>query len=413
MSASVTREWVREALEALYDNVGLSQAHLVDCLPDLAGIAPLEERAELLRSLLLEAIESLRPKRRLTGAPSGRSRSSAGSSFGSPESRSYDVLTLRYLEQVPVPQMEIELSLGRRQIYRDLEEAEAKLAKVLASRADAYSAGSQAPDRQDPLTVELAALNAYPAPVALRDVVQEAIELVQPLADESGAAIELSAIAQVDSALADRAVLRQLLVQLLCCALQSGARRVNILLDSRHDQPVSDVSLHFTGNLELVKRRLADAQRIAASRGMPCQLVSEEGGFHSIRLRVNRGEPISVLVVEDNPGAVELYRRYLSSGEWQLRAVSDPRIAHDVARETRPDVIVLDIMMPRLDGWTVLRLLRDDADTASIPILICSVVEQPELGAALGAKAYLAKPVSQGQFLTALRDCLRQASPAR
>ena len=93
---------VHEALECLYDNVRLSQCRLLGCFPKVSSILAVDERAEAMRSTLLEAVEALRPPRRLP--------------FGALESRSYDVLTLRYVEGMSISRMANELSLGHRQI---------------------------------------------------------------------------------------------------------------------------------------------------------------------------------------------------------------------------------------------------------------------------------------------------------
>ncbi|MHB0877854.1 MAG: response regulator [Anaerolineae bacterium] len=427
MAAVVTREDVKEALESLHDNVRLSQAQLAELVPSVRRSAALDERAEALRSLLLESIEALRPRRQVTGAGAGQARSRLP--FGSAEARSYDVLTLRYLERLPVAQIEVELSLGRRQIYRDLEEAEERLTAVLASWAEpaadegSYNAG-------DPLTDELAARANYPSRVELRKLLPEVVKLVEPLATRADATVVVSTIGEADFVLADRAILKQVLVQLLCCAIQGGGaddaraatspgkdskprpspKRIELVLNADRDAPLVEFSIHFRGDSASIHERLSEAGRIAAACGMSCRFTTDPGSANVLSLTVHRGEPVSVLVVEDNPGAIELYRRYLSATGWQLRGVSDPRIAFDVVRDARPDLLILDVMMPWLDGWSVLAMLRDHPDTASVPVVICSVVQQPELATALGARAYLTKPVSQADFLAVLRACVDRPS---
>jgi CheY-like chemotaxis protein len=71
-----------------------------------------------------------------------------------------------------------------------------------------------------------------------------------------------------------------------------------------------------------------------------------------------------------------------------------------------PDVIVLDVILPDADGWELLMHLHEHPIARSIPIIICSVVREKELALALGAKAYLPKPVRRRQFISALQQAL-------
>ncbi|NPV08735.1 MAG: response regulator [Anaerolineae bacterium] len=399
MSEPLDRDTVHQALLALYDNVQLAQARLVEHFPGVQATLAVDERAEATRSLLLEALDSLRPARPLP--------------FGSPGARSYDVLRLRYLERMRISRIEDELSIGRRQVFRDLEEAEAKLAEVLTSWARSGKDVGALASADDTLSDELLALVSSPGQVSLAEAIAEALAVVQPLAEELGKAVEAPAPGTADDyVLADASMLRQVLVQLLCCAAQASSGHVELTMAGDGDPEEAVVELRFQGRVDATQeRRLADARRIALSQGIGCHLGGGPEDGWAISLHLRRGRPVSVLVVEDNPGAIELYRRYLSARCWRVHSLSDPRVTAEVARQSLPDVIVLDIMMPRLDGWSVLRHLRQQPETANIPVLVCSVVEQPELTTILGANAYLTKPVSEGAFIAALRRCL--AEPGR
>jgi CheY-like chemotaxis protein len=73
-----------------------------------------------------------------------------------------------------------------------------------------------------------------------------------------------------------------------------------------------------------------------------------------------------------------------------------------LARELAPVAVALDVMMPTQDGWEVLQSLKNDPTTRNIPVIICSVLDDPELAYSLGAAAYLHKPVTQADLLSAL-----------
>ena len=80
------------------------------------------------------------------------------------------------------------------------------------------------------------------------------------------------------------------------------------------------------------------------------------------------------------------------------------------ARRTPLELIVLDIMMPEQDGWEVLQRLRATPETRDLPILVCSVLNEPEIAQALGASDYLIKPVTQDALLTKVERWCRRPS---
>ncbi|MBI2758361.1 MAG: GAF domain-containing protein [Chloroflexi bacterium] len=109
-----------------------------------------------------------------------------------------------------------------------------------------------------------------------------------------------------------------------------------------------------------------------------------------------------ILAVDDDPQVIALYERYLQPQGYQVIPVTDPTKAKTRAKELKPYAITLDIMMPGVDGWSVLADLKSDSETHEIPVVICSIIEEQERGFSLGAADYLLKPILEEDLLGAL-----------
>jgi PAS domain S-box-containing protein len=109
-----------------------------------------------------------------------------------------------------------------------------------------------------------------------------------------------------------------------------------------------------------------------------------------------------ILAIDDDPQVISLYERYLQPQGYQVVAVTDPSKAKERAIQLKPFAITLDIMMPGIDGWQVLNELKSSPETRSIPVVICSIIEDHEKGFSLGAADYLAKPILEEDLLNAL-----------
>jgi signal transduction histidine kinase/DNA-binding response OmpR family regulator len=110
-----------------------------------------------------------------------------------------------------------------------------------------------------------------------------------------------------------------------------------------------------------------------------------------------------VLVVDDDESIRKLLRFELEPYGLQVFEAADGQRALAIAREQKLDAIILDVVMPRLDGWSTLRALKGSSDTRHIPVLVHSVVENRTFGFALGAFEHLVKPVSGQAILDALK----------
>ncbi|TNE84251.1 MAG: response regulator [Deltaproteobacteria bacterium] len=120
-----------------------------------------------------------------------------------------------------------------------------------------------------------------------------------------------------------------------------------------------------------------------------------------------------ILVVDDDPNIRELLRQELSERGYTVRQAANGYEAIGQVRAQRPDLIILDVMMPELSGFDVAAMLKNDPQTESIPILILSIIEDEDRGLRLGVDRYLTKPAETEDLLEAVRDLLEQETSPR
>src|SRR5690606_589176 len=116
----------------------------------------------------------------------------------------------------------------------------------------------------------------------------------------------------------------------------------------------------------------------------------------------SRGTRPVVLVVDDEPDTVELIRFNLRQAGYEVITAADGAEAIQRARASRPDAIILDLMLPEMDGLEVCKILRADANTASIPVLMLTARATPVdriVGLEVGARDYVTKPFSPRELL--------------
>ncbi len=127
------------------------------------------------------------------------------------------------------------------------------------------------------------------------------------------------------------------------------------------------------------------------------------------RAPAGEGSERPVLVIDDDAMARDMLSRILTSEGYRVVTASDGEEALRLARELRPLAITLDVLLPKLDGWGVLSQLQSDATLRDIPVIVVSILPERQKGAALGATAYLQKPVHRELLLSTLLS--RHAQP--
>jgi CheY-like chemotaxis protein len=128
-----------------------------------------------------------------------------------------------------------------------------------------------------------------------------------------------------------------------------------------------------------------------------------DNDFQCIKI-TRSGLRTKVLIVDDNEGLVELLSRILTGQAYSVYSTSKSSECLHLAKEILPDVIILDVMMPDMDGWDLLQRLKIDPQTKKIHVIICSVFKEPELAKSLGASAFLPKPIRQSELLATIRQ---------
>jgi signal transduction histidine kinase/DNA-binding response OmpR family regulator len=111
----------------------------------------------------------------------------------------------------------------------------------------------------------------------------------------------------------------------------------------------------------------------------------------------------TVLLVEDDPRSVQLLTVYLRAANFDVAVAPDGEDGLKMARALHPSAIILDIMLPRIDGWDFLARAKADPEIAGIPVIIVSVLDERGKGIALGAAEYIVKPVRREDLMAALQ----------
>jgi CheY-like chemotaxis protein len=115
------------------------------------------------------------------------------------------------------------------------------------------------------------------------------------------------------------------------------------------------------------------------------------------------GPALTVLVVDDDPTVHEVLSATLAKRGYRVIHARDGAEALDIVRKTPPDIVTLDVMMPKIDGWTVLGRMKSDPTLAHIPVIMLTIVDDRNLGWSLGASEYMTKPIDRERLIALVR----------
>jgi CheY-like chemotaxis protein len=386
MTESEFRKHVKDAFEHLYDTAYLG-AHPL--LPELVNMpdGTRATRAQKLRGILKEAIEEIRPQQDLPAT--------------APEWRSYNALRYRYTQGMTMAQVENTLGISQRQLQRDFHKGLDAVTGLLQEMR-LTGAESERPAIL-PTVTEIEALRnemnhwqLAREPTEVAALVESVQKMLQPLVGEELGKMRVELPPGLKPVLVDSTLMRQALFQILRLIFVSGGGHV--VLRAKSKGPHIQLRLESNAALDETASDWQMAQLLIERQGGT--LMQEDGARVAIALP--RANPPRVLVIDDNRAIHELFERYLTPNFYEVVHAYNGAEAGQTALETIPDVILLDVMMPAMDGWQVLQELKQNPKTRQVPIVICSVLNEPELALSMGAHAYLKKPVERLDLLATL-----------
>jgi CheY-like chemotaxis protein len=375
---------VRQALETLYDLPALNRHPLAASAPQGSTSEPQGQR---LRRELINTIEALNPGKDLAQRPTA--------------SRTYNLLHMHYVGGMTLQEAAHQLGISLRQAYRDLKTGCDGVAELM------WFNRQSTPQQQPPaagissLADELARLEGQQAPTDLLALCQSALKAVQRLTEQYHVSLSPALPAHPVVVSVNSAAAQQVMISLLSSAVQAAQPHttLHIALSQAAQScmfsltltPRSDDSLALAGPIQQMITRLR----------FQFNQVRVQGG----QLHLQLGIPAygtRILAIDDNHGLLDLLQRLLPEPRYKVTAAATSADGLSYAAQFQPDAILLDLMMPDLNGWDVLQTLRADERTRAIPVIICSVVSDPELAYSLGANAVIAKPIQRAGLLQAL-----------
>jgi CheY-like chemotaxis protein len=386
---------LRFALKHLYDPVALRQSPLIPRL----GLSASAEPVSQLRQTLVRAIRALQPE--------------AGVPADTQIWRVYEILLYRYVQRSS--QLEVADQLGVS--VRHLGRLEGQALQVLAEGIQQHvrspaDDGAETPGPDEPTAFgdELAWLAEADAgeAVHLEPILSCVLELVEPMAGQHGVTVDPSIPSDLLPLAVHPVALRQILLSLLGAAIRQAPGQC-VHVDAR--------ALEWQVAVCVRAPRADDAksaesdEAIAASLEMASRLADTCGGGVTVHVQgdalavtatLPASEQTPVLVIDDNANTLRLLQRYASNTRYRIMPATTLAEGLILTRETTPRAIVLDVMMPEIDGWEVLGRLRQHPLTSHIPVVVCTILVEEDLALSLGAAGFLRKPVSREAFLEAL-----------
>ncbi len=393
------RDYLQETLSHLYDPT--HDPHPI--LWTVTGCDP-KEGFEHLRDTLIRCIEALRP---------GEDVPETARSW-----RIYSVLYHRYIRNLTQAEAAEHLNITPRHLRREQKSSVNVLAERLWKTQDGSPAlGSgrseqqetQSETKQEPegwrdqLQQELTVLQDG-STRSIADVsytMRRAAESTRTLTDQQKTRVVIEDSTEEALAAINPSALRQIVIIGICkLAKFIDGGEITLRSELKGDR----IRISVTGHPILPQAEPSSEviqEMVAMAKDGDVEIVSDNRHV-TVNVELPAATMTRVLVIDDNQDLVHFFHRYTTGTRYQIESAVSEEAIFDLIDRDPPDVIVLDVMLPDVDGWELLAHLHEYPATRETPIILCSVIREEELALALGATLYLPKPVHRQDFIHAL-----------
>ncbi len=387
---------LRGSLNHLYDHEYLRQSPLAV----LFGVAGRFDTPAALQRLLTHAIEELEPD----------------TIQNVHERRIYEILFYRYIHQLNQDEIAHQLGISVRQLHREQNAAiyilgskmweEYRLGDLLKAEAEqspAFSEAAATVSESNEAIRDLAWLKTVTGiHTDLNKTLPVVVQLIQPLIEQHHVLLHLEP--SEDCLLGVHPVaFQQILLNVLSLAIHCSPPGKFLLAFARKNRSL-EVSVACSEPASLPPddiRTLTITQQMVEM----CQgnlTISGPAEPLQVKIIFPMVQQVQVLVVEDNAEIVALMQRFAFETRFSITGLDDPGEAIPQIERLQPHIVILDIMIPQVDGLQILSQIKHHPALTHTPVIVCSVLPQKDLAFSLGANDFLQKPFQRDRFIAVL-----------
>ena len=356
---------------------------------------------EVIRQMLRLQIEEMKPD---VAVPSD-----------APSRRFFEVLNYRYLASISQEETAFQLGMTPRNLRRIQQQAVAALAQHIwnahqardrLAKQQAETSSVTIPEHL-PILRELEVLQLN-SPGAVADLT-ESLERVLAI---SGAVVnnqkinleivkpEIPLTVSVHPSVLDQILLAT--VEQLGKQSDEGIIRIKASLQGK----LAEIEICSTQNMSDLPYMTAPFVIEMLKLAGGTQSIEQEKRQVWVSFKFPAVSNIPILLIDDNPDFFHLFRRYTLRTRYIMHNIREGSQLRNALAEFHPQIIILDVLLPDVDGWQLLIDLQNPHLGQSIPVVVCTALSQKDLAYSLGAKAYLPKPVTREAFLRTLDEII-------
>ena len=323
--------------------------------------------------------------------------------------RVYELLNYRFIEYLSQKETSKSLSVSLRTVQRLEPEAIQILANGIAGLYDidlvdeldpppGGEAGPLNPSQLDVTSQEYRYLKAYPSNLTnLNSVLAELADFVQKLNRASTKTIEIQTAQESIMTFTKPALLRQALLTIIS-GLSNRLRAGKILMALKKEYRFAVIEITAQGPTTPLEQApnlvefFAAMQPLVQISGGTLESANDQADVLCFFLRFPLQKQYNLLVVDDNADAIRLVQKYLEGTPYTVSGIQQSSRVMAAIEQDKPDLVIMDVMLPERDGWLLLGQIRQLPTQAKTPVIISTILPQEFLADPLGANGFLRKP---------------------